>query len=221
MEQKFWLDRWEKGDIGFHRDAVHPALQAHWSELHLAPRARVLVPLCGATPDMAWLAAQGHEVIGVELSQLALERFLSEHRVRHITMEEPGFRTYLGGRYQFWCGDFFAVPDDVFASADAVYDRASLVALPPEMRRRYAARLAERIRPGAKMLLVTLDYDPAQMNGPPFAVPDDEVTTLFDQHFDITRTSNEDALADNDGLRKRGLTALTESVFILARKAVA
>ena len=219
MEHKFWLDRWEQGDIGFHRDAVHPALEKHWPELGLAARSRVLVPLCGATPDMAWLAAQGHEVIGVELSQLALERFLKEHRVRHITMDEPGFRTYLGGRYQLWCGDFFAIPDDIFASADAVYDRASLVALPPDMRRRYAAQLSERIRPAARMLLVSLDYDATQMNGPPFAVPDDEVATLFAEHFDISRMSNLDVLADNEGLRKRGLTALRESVFSLTRKA--
>lgn len=219
MEHKFWLERWEKGDIGFHRDVVHPALDEHWTALGVPPRSRVLVPLCGATPDMAWLAGQGHEVIGVELSQLALERFLTTHRVRHITMEEPGFRTYLGGRYQLWCGDFFALPDDVFASADAVYDRASLVALPPDLRRRYAAHLAGRLSPGTKMLLVTLAYDPAQMNGPPFSVPDDEVETLFAPHFAIDVKARTNALADNDGLRKRGLSELTETVFALTRKA--
>lgn len=219
MEPKFWIDRWEKGETSWHRNDVHAALVAHWTALALPTRSRVLVPLCGASLDMAWLADEGHEVIGVELSQRAIENFLARHRVRHITMDEHGFRSYMGGRYQLWCGDFFALPADVFASADAVYDRASLIALPRELRPRYAARLAEHLGPGTRMLLVTLTYNSAEMNGPPFSVPDDEVRALFQDGFDITLVEQVDALTDNDGLRKRGLTALTESVYILTRKA--
>ncbi len=219
MEPKFWLERWEKGETGWHRDDVHPELIAHWQELNLPTRTRILVPLCGSSPDMAWLAKQGHEVIGVELSELAVERFLAEHRVRHITMEEPGFRSYMGGRYQLLCGDFFAVPADVFASVEAVYDRASLIALPPEMRPRYAFLLAECLTRGTKILLITLSYAQHEMNGPPFSVPDDEVRALFENHFDISVQNQSDALADNDGLRQRGLTALTETVYLLERKA--
>jgi thiopurine S-methyltransferase len=219
MEPKFWLERWEKGETGWHRDDVHPELVAHWQALDLPQRSRVLVPLCGGSHDMAWLAKQGHEVIGVELSPHAIEGFLAHHRVRHITMDEPGFRSYMGGRYQLLCGDFFAVPADVFASVEAVYDRASLIALPPDMRPRYALLLAERLMPGTQVLLITLSYQQQEMDGPPFSVPDDEVRALFADHFDITTQTQFDALADNGGLRKRGLTALTETVYLLKRKA--
>ncbi len=218
MESNFWLEQWNKGETGWHRDDVHPDLTAHWPTLGLPQHSRVLVPLCGASLDMAWLAGQGHEVIGVELSQSALEQFLARHRVRHIVMEENGFRTFLGGRYQLWCGDFFALPDEVFASADAVYDRASLIALPPDMRKRYAATLGDRLSPGTRILLITFTYDAAQMKGPPFSVPDDEVRALFHERFDVAELKTIDALAANDGLRQRGLTALTETTFILTRK---
>ncbi len=33
---------------------------------------RVLVPLCGKTPDLLWLAEQGNEIVGVELSEIAV-----------------------------------------------------------------------------------------------------------------------------------------------------
>lgn len=219
MEPNFWLERWGKGETGWHRDEVHPELVEQWPSLDLPPRSRVLVPLCGASLDMAWLAKQGHEVIGVELSQKALEQFLTRHRVRHIVLNEGGFHAYHGGRYQLWCGDLFALPADVFASADAVYDRASLIALPPEMRTRYAATLKDRLNPGTRILLITVNYDPAEMSGPPFSVPDEEVRTLFQDHFDITEIKTVDVLAGNDGLRQRGLTALTEKTYILTRKA--
>ncbi|MGD9668459.1 MAG: thiopurine S-methyltransferase [Hyphomicrobiaceae bacterium] len=218
MERNFWLERWEKGETGWHRDDVHPELIEHWSTLDLPQRSRVLVPLCGASLDMAWLASQGHEVIGVELSQSALEQFLARHRVRHIVMDENGFRTYLGGRYQLWCGDFFALPAEVFASADAVYDRASLIALPPDMRKRYAATLGDRLTPGSRILLIALDYDANEMNGPPFPVPDDEIRALFDDRFDIIEIKAVDVLKGNAGLRQRGLTELTETTYVLTRK---
>ena len=53
-----WLARWAKGRIGFHLPAPHPALERWWPRLDVAPQAKVLVPLCGKSLDMRWLAAQ-------------------------------------------------------------------------------------------------------------------------------------------------------------------
>ena len=221
MDNQFWLDRWVEGDIGFHREEVHPELVAHWPKLGLPPRSRVLVPLCGATPDMAWIAAQNNEVIGVELSPIAVERFLMDHRVRHITMDEMGFRTYLGGRYQLWCGDFFALPKEVFSGIDAVYDRASLVAFPDDLRPRYAAFLARQLNPGTHVLLVSLAYNSSEMNGPPFSVPQDEIEKLFSADFEITVLGTNDVITGNAGLAKRGISALNETTYLLKRKPTA
>lgn len=217
MDQKFWLERWEKGETGWHRDEVHPELIARWPQLALPAKSRVFVPLCGASPDMAWLASQGHEVVGVELSRLAIEKFLARHRVKHIVMEEHGFRTYLGGRYQIWQGDLFALPDEALAGIDALYDRASLVALPADIRERYAHLLASRLAAGTPGLLISLAYDQREMNGPPFSVSAGAIDGLLAGDFDITTLSRNDVL--DEGMRKRGLSALEESTYLLTRKA--
>jgi thiopurine S-methyltransferase len=76
MEADFWHERWRLGQIGFHQPDHHPALDRWWARLGIPPRGRVLVPLCGRSLDMVWLARHGHPVLGVELSPIAAAGFL-------------------------------------------------------------------------------------------------------------------------------------------------
>ena len=85
MDADFWLQKWQEGQIGFHRHDVMPLLQKHWPSLQLPEASRVLVPLCGKSLDMHWLAAQGHRVLGVELSPLAVTQFFDEAGLALLT----------------------------------------------------------------------------------------------------------------------------------------
>ena len=78
MDADFWLQRWNQGRIGFHRGEVMPLLEKHWATLDVAAHGRVFVPLAGKSLDMHWLAAQGHRVLGAELSPLAVQAFFAE-----------------------------------------------------------------------------------------------------------------------------------------------
>ena len=146
---------------------MQPALAKHWPALDVPEGARVLVPLCGKSLDMIWLAGQGHTVIGSELSELAVDAFLKENALAPDVRDANGFIVKSAGPFALWCGDFFAL-DAHDVNAAAAYDRAALVAMPPHMQPRYAAKMAELLPTGAKVLLIGLDYDPAQMQGPPF-----------------------------------------------------
>lgn len=73
-----WLARWREGRIGFHRHEAHPALVRYWPTLGAAPGTKVLVPLCGKSLDMRWLAGEGYPVLGIELADEAIEQFLAE-----------------------------------------------------------------------------------------------------------------------------------------------
>lgn len=218
MDPSFWLKRWQDNEIGFHANEVQPALVKHWPALDLVKEARVLVPLCGKSLDMVWLAEQGHTIIGAELSEIALKDFIAENYLTYVTTEEDGgFRIYTSGPYELWCGDFFAL-DPAEIAATAIYDRAALVALPPEMQQRYADKMAELVPAGGQVLLISLDYHPGEMQGPPFNVPQARVQALFEKQFDVTLLEARDGLTKSEHLKKRGITRLEEATFLLRRR---
>ena len=215
MDPDFWQERWQRNEIGFHQPQGNVALRASWERLELQGGARVLVPLCGKSVDMAWLCAQGFDVVGVELSAVAIEAFLREQGVACDWRDDATDPVRLrAGRYEFHVGDFFAVDRQRLGPVDAVVDRAALVALPDELRRRYAAHLLE-LAQGAPIVLVTLDYPPQDMPGPPFPVTADEVQRLFSAERVITLLHERDALGAESGLRARGLTRLVERSWLL------
>ncbi|RMG28469.1 MAG: thiopurine S-methyltransferase [Gammaproteobacteria bacterium] len=214
MEPEFWLERWRNGQIGFHRETVHPLLARFWPGLDLTPGSRVFVPLCGKSRDLQWLAAQGYRVTGVEISPLAVEAFFRESGLEP-EIEEGPLPCWRAGAIEIYCGDFFALPTAVIGDCAAVYDRAALVALPPAMRLAYAARLREALAPGTRILLVTLEYPQARMAGPPFSVEADEVRSLFAPTHVPRCLAREDVLEAHERFRAQGLDRLEEVVWRL------
>lgn len=218
MDAEFWLARWQKREIGFHQDDVHPALRDHWRALEAAATTAVLVPLCGKSRDMLWLRAQGHSVIGVELSPVAVRAFFDENGLSPTRTRAGRLERWEAAGITILLGDFFDLEPAHLRDVGAVYDRAALVALPPEMRARYADAMCTLLPAGAAMLLVTLTYPGDEMRGPPFSVGDDEVRRLYDETFDVRLLASEDALAANPALRARGLASLTERTYLLRKR---
>jgi len=218
VEAQFWHERWERGEIGFHQPDTHPDLLRFWPSLGLPRISRVFVPLCGRSLDMVWLAGQGHPVLGVELSPIAVEGFFDRSSWTVLPKPRGPFQAYALGPYEVLQGDFFDLTRDLAGGIDAFYDRAALVALPQDMRRRYAARMAELLEPGTPGLLLAMDYDQSQMAGPPFSVPAEEVHALFDRDFEVELLQREDTLAASPKFAQRGVTALHESAFRLTRR---
>jgi thiopurine S-methyltransferase len=218
MQADFWLQRWREGRTGFHRDAPMPLLVQHWPALALPADSRVLVPLAGKSLDMPWLAAQGHRVLGVELSPLAIEQFLAENGLRAETRQSPLGMHYLAGRIELIHGDVFALDDATLAGCDAIYDRAAVIALPPVLRRRYADEVYARLRPGCRGLMITLEYPQTDMDGPPFSVDADEARARFGADWDIEVLERRDILASQPDFAERGVGALHTSVYALRRR---
>ena len=80
--QSFWQELWLRESAPpFHLPQVNPHLIRHFPQLRLAPGARVLVPLCGKSVDLGWLAAQGVEPVGVELSPQAAAAYFAEQNL--------------------------------------------------------------------------------------------------------------------------------------------
>jgi len=178
MEASFWHEKWESGILGFHQSDGNPWLREHIANLNLPRGARIFLPLCGKTRDAAWLLGCGYLVVGAELSPLAIGALFHELAIQPTESTVGELTLYGAPNIQIFGGDFFALDAHLLGPVDAVYDRAALVALPASQRQRYASHLIQ-ITAAAPQLLITYEYDPEQMEGPPFSVLPDEVR----QHY--------------------------------------
>lgn len=205
MESEFWIKKWQTGDTRFHQVTFHPELVKFGDKLTAKT---VLVPLCGKSLDMLYFVSRGQAVIGVELSELACEGFFQENNIVYEKQKVSEFVVYKSAHVTLWCGDFFKLPASVWAQVGAIYDRAALVALPPEMRQRYTREIVQRASAKMQVLLVAYEYPQDSMQGPPFSVGLDEIRlsyTGFTLHTLATRSEE---------LRT---TTATESVYWMER----
>ncbi len=219
MTPEFWLERWQRGETGWHQSEINRHLREFWPQLGLPSGLQVLVPLCGKTLDLLWLAGQGQRVLGVEISQIAVEEFFAEAGLDPVVTSAGALRRYQSDELTLLCGDVFALAPGHLREVGAIYDRGALVALPPALRRRYVEHLETQVPATVPRLLITFDYDQQQMVGPPFAVPDDEVERLFADRYRITRLASFDVIDDSPEFRRRGLIAIAEQIWRLDAKA--
>ena len=218
MEKMYWLDRWEGDEIGFHQTDVNSYLSKYRSELKLTHGSKVFVPLCGKSRDMLWLNEQGHTVLGVELSKLAVQAFFQENNYTPHHETNDKFEVFRINDLSILCGNFLDLDKNDLATVSAVYDRASLVALPPEMRERYVSHLINILPNETKILLITFDYPQSEMTGPPFAVSPDEIKRYYQHHADIRLLAQLDVLEQSPRFQERGLSRIQESVFLLTTR---
>ncbi len=224
MDADFWHQRWRDNRIGFHQDQPTPLMQKHWPAIGAAPGCRVFVPLAGKSRDMLWLAAQGHRVLGVELSQRAVEQFFAEHGLQPKIDETRYGRRYRAdgpqaGDIELICGDAFALDAAALADCDAVLDRAAMIALPPALRLRYVDALYACLPARCRGLLITLEYPQGEKEGPPFAVTESEVGARFGARWDVDLLERRDILAAEQAFIDEGVTALHTCVYRLQRHA--
>ena len=217
MEPAFWHKRWADNQIGFHQGQVNPYLQAHWPALGLAPGSRVLVPLCGKSLDLAWLAGQGYRVLGVELSRRAVEDFFREHGLEPEVREQGAFEVWRHGDVELWCGDFFALRAEDVGDCVGLYDRAALIALPSQMRAKYMEALSALLPARCRGLLVTLDYDQSLLDGPPFSVGDEEVRQGLAGWY-LDELEAVEMIQESPKFLQAGASSLLERVYRVSRR---
>jgi len=182
MDPAFWQQRWQENKIAFHEGKPNALLSAHVHRLALTVGQRVFVPLCGKAHDLTWLVAEGYRVVGAELNLSAVEAAFDRMGLDPAIQPLASHQHYKADGIEIFVGDFFDLSLEMLGKVDAVYDRAALVALPPEMRKAYAAHLTA-LTQAAPQLLISFDYDQSQTEGPPFSVTDAEIGKLYENHY--------------------------------------
>lgn len=219
MDANFWQQRWQEGRIGFHKSDVNPQLIKYFSALALPVGSKVLVPLCGKSVDMVWLAHAGYDVVGVELVESAVQAFFTEQNITPTITEFTSaadkstlkcYRGQLAGQaISLWAADIFALSATDIGDISAVYDRAALIALPAEMRADYSAQIVE-LSNNAPQLLITLNYDQSKKDGPPFLISQQQLQQYYDADYKLIELENQ--LSTLNAVSE---LAVTEHVWLL------
>lgn len=227
LEAQYWHQKWHDEKIGFHQADVNKRLKAFWSDVvelaaHEGRKPCVFVPLCGKSLDMLWLHEQGCEVLGIELSEKAVEAFFAENALTYNRVDDGEFVVFQGvgnaAGIKIMAGDFFKLTPVHTASCTLLYDRASLIAMNADMRADYTEHLGMLLASGLRGLLLTISYDQDQMSGPPFSVSDETVQVLLEKCFDIQLLAHYSGPEKLGNLAGRGLETLDERVHLLVRK---
>lgn len=220
MELSYWQSRWEKGNIGFHMPGGYPGLQKYWESLSIHESPRVLVPLCGKSEDLDFLCRHASRVVGIEVSETAVNDYFRERGIVPEKNSSHGFSVFAHNNLELWCGNFFRFPEKYHEPFTLIYDKAALIALPEEKRVRYAQKIINLTNrhSASGILLHHFEYDQSEMNGPPFSVPLSEVESYYDSHFSITILEELEVNPLRfEKFMRRGLKSILKERFLFLR----
>lgn len=209
MKEEFWRQKWERNDTAFHQSEANPALVRHFEKLSLAPSSRVFVPLCGKTLDIHWLLSKGLRVAGAELSTIAVEQLFAELDRKPAVSKVGAMERYSAPDIDIFAGNLFDLTRQELGPVSAIYDRAALVALPKDMRARYAKHLVD-LSNASPQLLICYEYDQSQHEGPPFSITNDEVHRHYGGTYRLACLESEHVAG---GLK--GKCAAKENIWLL------
>lgn len=214
MDTEFWKNKWHAQDIAFNQIKPNELLQRYIGALPLKSGDRIFVPLCGKSIDMIWLVHQGYEVVGVEISPLACEAFFKENGMSIEKAEEDEFTVFQSPHITIFSGDFFLLNNTMLGTVNAVYDRAALIALPLDRRKKYVEHLKNLIQPATPMLLITTEYPQGEMPGPPFSVGEEDVHALFEGSI-THQLYNKPIKSLPEHLMRKGLVKANEQAYYI------
>ncbi|XP_061737680.1 probable thiopurine S-methyltransferase [Nerophis ophidion] len=222
MELKDWEQRWHEDKTGFHQPHIHKMLEGNVDKvLHGRTGVRFFFPLCGKAVDMKWLADMGHSVVGVEISEKAIKQFFEENNLTYS--EEPvpaipGAKVYksLERNISLYNCDLYNFSSSIEGKFGAMWDRGSFVAINPRDREKYSALIISLMADDCRYLLSTLMYNPNLYEGPPFAVPGEQVQSLFEKKCNIEQLLSEDVTVDRH--RAWGIDSLMEQLYLITLK---
>ncbi len=94
------------------------------------------------------------------------------------------------------------------------------MAVAPDDREAYAAVLKRLVRPGGRVLFVSVEHPPFCDGrlGPPHSIEQAEVDRLFSADFDIEVLRREDRMPEEPAWRERGCDYFFETTYLLTRK---
>ena len=221
-DNHLWLQLWREQHLDFHELVANRFLTRFWPGIDHLQGSRVFVPLCGKSTDMIWLAEQGHEVVGVELSPIAVKAFFKENKLQPVKRRVGSFTQWRHNHISILCGDYFALDKTILGHVDTVYDRAALTALPEDVRKLYVAHLQRLMPATSDVFLLTIEDTEDDALSEQLPQVDEEIKALYAAAFDIRLSHAERVFETNPEAQDQPPRQAEYKVYRLCgRKAVA
>jgi len=177
MDKEFWLSKWDENQLGFHQEDYNQYMVSFFKDYQFKDKS-ILIPLAGKSKDILWFLDKGFKVFAVEIAEKAIVDFFEE---ASISYSKDG-KTYSSKNLEFICDDLFNL--DHKNEYDFIYDRASLVALPVEMRNNLYDLYNSLMTKSSVLFSIVIDYNKELMSGPPFNISNSEIKNKF-KDFEI------------------------------------
>jgi SAM-dependent methyltransferase len=171
--QTDWQSAYQKRETPWEKGKPHPALLDFLAE-HGPLSGAIFVPGCGSGHDVRALSTPENHVLGVDLAPFAIEKARSFPKV---------------GNEDYQLADLFALPEDLHARFDVIFEHTCFCAIDPKRRQDYVDAIVRLMKPGALLLAVFFlnpDLDEGA-EGPPFGVSREELDAFFGRFFAVER----------------------------------
>jgi len=192
-KSNYWEKKWEDGLTSWHRNEVDRRLMKYLGELtSTRSGVRVLVTWCGKSVDIPWLCKEGYEVVGVELSEIAVKQMFDESNIPYTVNRQDSFLVYQGTdrRIAVYVGNYYELTPAIVGVFEAIWDHHALGASEPKDRLAYKQVLVSLLRPHGKILLSHFEYGNQIRNQAPYSISQEMIKDLFEDKFDIKYLEN-------------------------------
>ena len=159
-----WDQRYRDGNLPWDTKLPAEALIACIGELRLTGAALEIG--CGTGTNALWLARQGFETVGLDVSPTATAQ-------AQLKAEQAGV-----ANVRFVSGDIFGPLPIPAGSVELVFDRGCFHSVAAEARRPFADRVAEALAPEGYWLTLCGNADAPERTGPPQLSAADIVTAV-------------------------------------------
>lgn len=171
MKASDWNRRWREKEIPWdHGEAAPPFRE--WIERGGRLMGRGMVPGCGSGHDVRFLAECGLEVIGMDISDVAIATARQKN-------SHP--------RAQFRVGDWLDRRPLPFGPFDWIAEHTCLCAIDTDRRTDYRDSVIRNLVSGG-IFLAILYINPASGGGPPFPISEESAKDLFEPALELKQS---------------------------------
>lgn len=227
MNKDFWEKKWGQNQLGFHLPQGFPLLDQITQNWNPA-EGGVILPLCGKSYDLIKLAQRGFHVSGIEIVEEARAQFEQENsqvlkKVSDVNSNPHQYKLKDGpGQITWFHQDIFEMNFQTLSKAAYWFDRAAVVALSFEQRRKYF-KIIENVFQGPhpvgiglqEGIMINLEYEHHEIIGPPFCVALKEIKEALPDLEVIELRSDVRQVPHDHKLFKNGITETIQRVLCL------